>query len=71
MAPARARPRFAKWGSKAAPYHPRAGFEGERTKVEAERAAALIRAAALEGELAGLRETLAEARKPFWRRWIG
>jgi hypothetical protein len=32
---------------------------------------ALIRAAASEAEVKGLREALAEARRPFWRRWIG
>jgi hypothetical protein len=31
---------------------------------------ALIRAAAAEAEAKGLREALAEARRPFWRRWI-
>ncbi len=57
----------------------------ERQAVEAERDAAamdtarerdraegaLIRAAASEAEVKGLRETLEEARRPFWRRWIG
>lgn len=54
--------------------HARLAEEQERdraNRAEAERAAALVRAAALEGELAGLREALAEARKPFWRRWLG
>ena len=32
---------------------------------------ALIRAAASEAEVKGLREALTEARRPFWRRWIG
>jgi hypothetical protein len=32
---------------------------------------ALIRAAASEAEVKGLREALEEARRPFWRRWIG
>lgn len=31
----------------------------------------MIRAAASEAEVKGLREALAEARRPFWRRWIG
>ena len=26
---------------------------------------------AAQGEAKGLRETLAEARRPFWRRWLG
>jgi hypothetical protein len=28
-------------------------------------------AASAEGEAKGLREALAEARRPFWRRWFG
>ena len=49
---------------------------GERTVERAERAeaecsAAMIKAAAPEGELAGLRGALAEARKPCCRRWLG
>jgi len=47
-------------------------------QAEAEREAARIAVAAAEGELKGLqatmaetREALAEARRPFWRRWIG
>jgi hypothetical protein len=46
--------------------------------AECEREAARIAAAAAEGEAKGLqvavtelREALAEARRPFWRRWIG
>lgn len=38
---------------------------------EAEREAARIAAAAAEGEAKGLRLALDEARRPFWRRWIG
>jgi flagellar biosynthesis/type III secretory pathway protein FliH len=46
--------------------------ERERAnQVSAEREAARIAAAAAEGELKGLREALAEARRPFWRRWVG
>lgn len=33
--------------------------------------AALVRAAKLEGELEAVREALTEARKSFWRRWLG
>lgn len=33
--------------------------------------AALVRAATAEGETKGLREALAEARRPSWRRWFG
>jgi chromosome segregation ATPase len=47
-------------------------------QAEREREAARIAAAAAEGEAKGLqvavaelREALAEARRPFWRRWIG
>ena len=39
-------------------------------QAEREREEARIRAAA-EGEARGLREALAEARRPFWRRWLG
>lgn len=39
----------------------------ERDRAEG----AMIRAAASEAEVKGLREALDEARKPFWRRWIG
>jgi hypothetical protein len=39
----------------------------ERDRAEG----ALIRAAASEAEVRALRETLAEARRPFWRRWLG
>jgi hypothetical protein len=37
----------------------------------AEATDARVRAAAAEAEGKGLREALAEARRPFWRRWIG
>jgi hypothetical protein len=39
----------------------------ERDRAEG----ALIRASAFEAEVKGLREALEEARRPFWRRWIG
>jgi len=32
---------------------------------------ARVRAASAEAELRGVREALEEARKPFWRRWLG
>ena len=37
----------------------------------AELAAARERATVAEAEGRGLREALAEARRPFWRRWLG
>ncbi|MDP9373252.1 MAG: hypothetical protein M3Q65_12525 [Chloroflexota bacterium] len=40
-------------------------------RAEAEREAAKVAAAAAEGEAKGLREALTEARRPFWRRWLG
>jgi chromosome segregation ATPase len=46
----------------------------ERTRAaqaEREREAAKVTAAEAVGEVRGLREALAEARRPFWRRWIG
>ncbi len=43
-----------------------AGGAGEREREEAR-----VRAAAAEAEARGLREALAEARRPFWRRWFG
>jgi hypothetical protein len=46
-----------------------AATDAARERDRAENA--LIRAAASEAEVKGLRETLAEARRPFWRRWIG
>ena len=48
--------------------------ESERAraaKAEAEREAAKVAAAAAEGEAKGLRLALEEARRPFWRRWLG
>ena len=52
----------------------RAEAAAERTRAaqaEREREAAKVAAAAAEGEAKGLREVLAEARRPFWRRWLG
>ena len=49
-------------------------MESERARAaqaEREREEARSRAAAAEGEAKGLREALAEARRPFWRRWLG
>ena len=42
-------------------------MESERARAEEAR----IRAAAAEGEAKGLRLVLEEARRPFWRRWLG
>ncbi len=39
--------------------------------ARAKREAAKVAAAAAEGEAKGLRLVLAEARRPFWRRWLG
>lgn len=41
------------------------------TQAEAEREAAKVAAASAEGRAEGLRLALEEARRPFWRRWIG
>ncbi len=61
--------------------HEREALQRERVRADAavmdasrerDRAeGAMIRAAASEAEVKGLREALAEARRPFWRRWIG
>jgi chromosome segregation ATPase len=45
--------------------------EAEQDAARAEREAAKVAAASAEGEAKGLREALAEARRPFWRRWLG
>jgi hypothetical protein len=45
--------------------------ETRADRAEREREAAKVAAALAEGEVKGLREALAEARRPFWRRWIG
>ncbi len=50
----------------------RAGrVEAERDAARTEREAAKVAAAAAEGEAKGLRLALEEARRPFWRRWLG
>ncbi len=45
--------------------------EAEREAARAEREAAKVAAASTEGEAKGLRLALEEARRPFWRRWMG
>ena len=45
--------------------------EAERDTARAEREAARIAAAAAEGRAEGLRLALEEARRPWWRRWLG
>jgi hypothetical protein len=45
--------------------------EAEREAARAEREAAKVAAASTEGEAKGLRLALEEARRPFWRRWLG
>ena len=45
--------------------------EGERDSARAEREAARVAAASAEGRAEGLRLALEEARRPFWRRWLG
>ncbi len=47
------------------------GVEARAIQAEREREEARIRAAAAEGEAKGLRLALEEARRPFWRRWLG
>ena len=47
----------------------RAGREWDAARVGWE--AAKVAATAAEGEAKGLREALAEARRPFWRGWLG
>jgi hypothetical protein len=50
-----------------AAFQSRAEAARERDRAEG----ALIRAAASEGQTEGLRLALEEARRPFWRRWLG
>ena len=69
-------PALAAWGLKAEAKREAARDDAsaERARAaqaEREREEARIRAAAAEGEAKGLREALAEARRPFWRRWLG
>ncbi len=45
--------------------------EAERDAARAEREAAKVAAASAEGEAKGLRLAVEEARRPFWRRWLG
>jgi hypothetical protein len=45
--------------------------ESERDAARVEREAAKVAAASAEGEAKGLRLALEEARRPFWRRWLG
>ncbi len=45
--------------------------EAERDAARSEREAAKVAAALAEGEARGLRLALEEARRPFWRRWLG
>jgi hypothetical protein len=52
----------------------REDLDRERTRLtqtEREREEARVARAAAEGEAKGLRLALEEARRPFWRRWIG
>jgi hypothetical protein len=46
-------------------------FRTERDAALAELGEQRTRAAVAEAEAKALREALAEARRPFWRRWIG
>lgn len=43
----------------------------ERDQARQEREDARVRAARAEGTASALREALAEAQRPFWRRWLG
>ena len=45
--------------------------EQERDVIRQDREDARVRAATAEGEARALREALAEARRPAWRRWLG
>ena len=40
-------------------------------QAEREREAAKVAAASAEGEAKGVRLALEDARRPFWRRWLG
>ena len=54
--------------------HDRAARQDAKADAVRERdraVGALIRTTASEVEVKGLREALAKARRPFWRRWIG
>lgn len=43
----------------------------ERDQARQEREDARVQAAHAEGQVSALREALAEAQRPFWRRWLG
>jgi hypothetical protein len=58
---ARIKAKRRKWPAEP-PNHPGAAGQREAAKVAA---------AAAEGEAKGLRLALEEARRPFWRRWLG
>lgn len=45
--------------------------QAEAAKLREEGAALAVRVAVAETEAKGLREALEEARRPFWRRWLG
>ena len=45
--------------------------ERDRDQARQEREAARVQAAGVDGEVRVLREALAEARRPAWRRWLG
>ena len=45
--------------------------EAERDTARGEAVRAQVAAASAEGEAKGLRLALEEARRPFWRRWLG
>ncbi len=45
--------------------------ERDRDQARQEREAARVQAASADGEMRALREALAEARRPAWRRWLG
>ncbi len=69
-------PALAAWGLKAEAEREaaRADASAERARAaqaERKREAAKVAAAAAEGEAKGLRLALEEARRPFWRRWLG
>lgn len=48
-----------------------AQVERDRDEARQEREAARVQAAGSDGEVRVLREALAEARRPAWRRWLG
>jgi hypothetical protein len=50
---------------------PRNAAEKRPQEAEREREEARARTAAPEGEVKDLRDAAAEAKRPFWRRWLG